>query len=135
MCMRASEEGCILSEQQNELKGKVENIDERLTKVDNSLVVIDNIDQMAFTIDRTSLHIVVCLECKASGSFLRYQHGKVRSLFLGSLLFRLADLAELRLSLLSFFDGSVDFLNLCIELFHTISAFGIACVHLFHEAL
>lgn len=34
MCMRATEEGCILSEQQNNLAGKVANIDERLTKVE-----------------------------------------------------------------------------------------------------
>ena len=34
MCMRATEEGCVLASQQNELKGKVENIDERLTKVE-----------------------------------------------------------------------------------------------------
>lgn len=34
MCMRNSEEGCILQEQQEQLKGKVENIDERLTKIE-----------------------------------------------------------------------------------------------------
>lgn len=34
MCMRATEEGCILSEQQKNLAGKVENIDGRLTKVE-----------------------------------------------------------------------------------------------------
>ncbi len=34
MCMRNSEEGCILQAQQEQLKGKVENIDERLTKVE-----------------------------------------------------------------------------------------------------
>ena len=34
MCMRNSEEGCILQEQQAQLKNKVENIDERLTKVE-----------------------------------------------------------------------------------------------------
>lgn len=34
MCMRNSDEGCILQEQQVELKKKVENIDERLTKVE-----------------------------------------------------------------------------------------------------
>lgn len=34
MCMRNSEEGCILQEQQEQLKCKVENIDERLTKVE-----------------------------------------------------------------------------------------------------
>ena len=34
MCMRNSEEGCILQEQQVQLSQKVENIDERLTKVE-----------------------------------------------------------------------------------------------------
>ena len=34
MCMRATEEGCILSEQQKHLAGEVANIDERLTKVE-----------------------------------------------------------------------------------------------------
>lgn len=34
MCMRNSEEGCILQAQQEQLKDKVENIDERLTKVE-----------------------------------------------------------------------------------------------------
>ena len=34
MCMRNSDEGCILQEQQVQLSQKVENIDERLTKVE-----------------------------------------------------------------------------------------------------
>ena len=34
MCMRNSEEGCVLQEQQAELKDKVANIDVRLTKVE-----------------------------------------------------------------------------------------------------
>ena len=34
MCMRATEEGCILQEQQAELSDKVQNIDARLTKVE-----------------------------------------------------------------------------------------------------
>lgn len=34
MCMKASEEGCVLRAQQEELKGQVANIDERLTKVE-----------------------------------------------------------------------------------------------------
>lgn len=34
MCMRNSEEGCILQEQQAELSDKVQNIDARLTKVE-----------------------------------------------------------------------------------------------------
>lgn len=37
MCMRATEEGCILSEQQKNLAGKVANIDERLTKVEGEV--------------------------------------------------------------------------------------------------
>jgi len=37
MCMKNSEEGCILQAQQAELKGKVENIDERLTNVENDM--------------------------------------------------------------------------------------------------
>lgn len=34
MCMKNSEEGCVLQAQQEQLKGKVENIDERLTKIE-----------------------------------------------------------------------------------------------------
>ena len=34
MCMRDSAEGCILQEQQNELKDKVATMDDRLTKVE-----------------------------------------------------------------------------------------------------
>ena len=34
MCMRATEEGCILQEQQAELSDNVQNIDARLTKVE-----------------------------------------------------------------------------------------------------
>ena len=34
MCMGATDEGCILQEQQAELKGEVANIKERLTKVE-----------------------------------------------------------------------------------------------------
>ena len=34
MCMRNSEEGCILQEQQKQLRKQVENIDERLAKVE-----------------------------------------------------------------------------------------------------
>ena len=37
MCMKASEEGRVLREQQAELKAKVENIDERLTKVETDV--------------------------------------------------------------------------------------------------
>lgn len=34
MCMKASDEGCVLQAQQAELKGEVANIKERLTKVE-----------------------------------------------------------------------------------------------------
>lgn len=37
MCMQASEEGCVLQAQQAELKDKVANIDERLTKVETDV--------------------------------------------------------------------------------------------------
>ena len=37
MCMQNSEEGCILSEQQEELKKKVSSMDERLTKVETDV--------------------------------------------------------------------------------------------------
>ncbi len=37
MCMKNSEESCILQEQQKELKDKVANIDERLTKVETDV--------------------------------------------------------------------------------------------------
>lgn len=34
MCMKATEEGCVLAAQQKELKGEVANIKDRLTKVE-----------------------------------------------------------------------------------------------------
>ena len=37
MCMKASEEGCVLQEQQKQLADKVENIDSRLTKVETDV--------------------------------------------------------------------------------------------------
>lgn len=37
MCMKNSEEGCVLQEQQNELKEKVALMDERLTKVEGDV--------------------------------------------------------------------------------------------------
>ena len=37
MCMKNSEEGCILQKQQEQLKDKVANIDERLTKVETDV--------------------------------------------------------------------------------------------------
>lgn len=37
MCMRNSEEGCVLQAQQEQLKEKVANIDERLTKVETDV--------------------------------------------------------------------------------------------------
>ena len=37
MCMANSEEGCILKAQQNELKEKVAQMDERLTKVEGDV--------------------------------------------------------------------------------------------------
>lgn len=37
MCMKSSDEGCVLQEQQAELKEKVANIDERLTKVETDV--------------------------------------------------------------------------------------------------
>lgn len=37
MCMKNTEEGCVLQAQQEQLKGKVENIDERLTKVETDV--------------------------------------------------------------------------------------------------
>lgn len=37
MCMRNSEEGCVLQAQQAELKAKVANMDERLTKVETDV--------------------------------------------------------------------------------------------------
>lgn len=37
MCMNKSEEGCILSAQQEELKTRVANIDSRLTKVETEM--------------------------------------------------------------------------------------------------
>ena len=40
MCMRASEEGCVLAAQQKELQEKVANMDSRLTKVESDVGVI-----------------------------------------------------------------------------------------------
>ena len=40
MCMKNSEEGCVLQEQQAELAEKVANIDERLTKVEADVAKI-----------------------------------------------------------------------------------------------
>ena len=37
MCMRATEEGCVLADQQKELKAKVADIDGRLTKVETDV--------------------------------------------------------------------------------------------------
>ena len=37
MCMKNSEESCVLREQQNELKEKVAKMDERLTKVEHDV--------------------------------------------------------------------------------------------------
>lgn len=37
MCMKNSEEGCVLQEQQKKLADKVENIDSRLTKVETDV--------------------------------------------------------------------------------------------------
>ena len=48
MCMRNSEEGCILQEQQAKLSEKVENIDERLTKVETDVGKIRSETQAGF---------------------------------------------------------------------------------------
>lgn len=37
MCMRASEEGCVLAEQQKELKNEVDGLKERLTNVEHDV--------------------------------------------------------------------------------------------------
>ena len=37
MCMKTTEEGCVLKEQQDELRKKVENIDSRLTQVEHDV--------------------------------------------------------------------------------------------------
>jgi hypothetical protein len=46
--MKNTEEGCILSKQQEELKGKVTNLDNRLTKVETDLSKIRSEAQDAF---------------------------------------------------------------------------------------
>ena len=48
MCMRNSEEGCILQEQQRELAEKVGNLDTRLTKVENDIGTIRSETQDGF---------------------------------------------------------------------------------------
>lgn len=48
MCMKNSEDGCVLSAQQKELKEKVESMDERLTKVENDVSKIRSEAQDGF---------------------------------------------------------------------------------------
>ena len=48
MCMRNSEEGCILSAQQNELKEKVARMDNRLTKVEGEFCKLRSETQDGF---------------------------------------------------------------------------------------
>ena len=48
MCMKAKEEGCILSEQQANLKDKVDNIEARLTKVEGEVAKMRSETQNGF---------------------------------------------------------------------------------------
>ena len=48
MCMKSSDEGCVLQEQQAELKGEVANIKERLTKVETEVASIRSETQDGF---------------------------------------------------------------------------------------
>lgn len=48
MCMKSSDEGCVLREQQAELKKQVENIDSRLTQVERDVGKIRSETQEGF---------------------------------------------------------------------------------------
>ena len=48
MCMKSSDEGCVLREQQAELKKQVENIDGRLTQVEHDVGKIRSETQEGF---------------------------------------------------------------------------------------
>ena len=48
MCMRATKEGCILADQQKELKAKVEDMDVRLTKVEEDVGKVRSETQEGF---------------------------------------------------------------------------------------
>ena len=48
MCMRNSEEGCVLANQQKELKAKVADMDTRLTKVESDVGTIRSETQDGF---------------------------------------------------------------------------------------
>lgn len=55
MCMKATEEGCILSEQQKNLADKVKNIDERLTNVEADVGKMRSESQDGFRAINSSL--------------------------------------------------------------------------------
>lgn len=59
MCMRATEEGCILSVQQKSLARKVENIDGRLTKVEADVGKIRSEAQDGFCSLNSSINTLV----------------------------------------------------------------------------
>ena len=58
MCMAKSEEGCVLQEQQNELKGKVEQMDVRLTKVECDVGKMRSETQEGFKAGSAQMHAI-----------------------------------------------------------------------------
>ena len=58
MCMRATEEGCILQEQQNELKEKVAHMDLRLTKVEGDVGKMRSETQEGFKAGAAQMHAI-----------------------------------------------------------------------------
>ena len=55
MCMRSSEEGCVLAEQQKELKNEVDGLKERLTNVEHDVGKIRSEAQDGFKAINASL--------------------------------------------------------------------------------
>ncbi len=58
MCMANSEEGCILKAQQNELKEKVAQMDERLTKVEGDVGKMRSETQEGFKAGAAQMHAI-----------------------------------------------------------------------------
>ena len=114
----------------NGLRSEQRTNDERLTEIDDSLVIIHYVNQVAFAIDRTSLCVVVRFDRETSGAFLIAKDGKVGSFNLCALLlFALADGSDFRFCAVSFFDMSLKTLDLIIKFFYAVSNFHVAGFH------
>ena len=58
MCMKATTEGCVLQAQQNELKEKVAQMDERLTKVEGDVGKMRSETQEVFKAGAAQMHAI-----------------------------------------------------------------------------